>query len=90
MSQPSPDTPLLEVDRLAVSFDSETGTHRAINDVSFVIAPGETLAILGESGSGKSVAVRAVMPNPKGLLRPGMFLTVNLIRERVDALLLPE
>jgi membrane fusion protein (multidrug efflux system) len=38
----------------------------------------------------RSVAVRAVLPNTKGLLRPGMFLTVNLIRERVDALLLPE
>jgi len=38
----------------------------------------------------RSVAVRAVLPNPKGLLRPGMFLTVNLIRERVEALLLPE
>ncbi len=38
----------------------------------------------------RSVAVRAMLPNPKGLLRPGMFLTVNLIRERVDALLLPE
>jgi len=38
----------------------------------------------------RSVAVRALLPNGKGLLRPGMFLTVNLIRERVDALLLPE
>jgi membrane fusion protein (multidrug efflux system) len=38
----------------------------------------------------RSVAVRALLPNPKGLLRPGMFLTVNLIRERVDALLVPE
>jgi membrane fusion protein (multidrug efflux system) len=38
----------------------------------------------------RSVAVRAVLPNAKGLLRPGMFLTVNLIRERVDALLVPE
>jgi membrane fusion protein (multidrug efflux system) len=38
----------------------------------------------------RSIAVRAVLPNAKGLLRPGMFLTVDLIRERVDALLLPE
>lgn len=38
----------------------------------------------------RSVAVRALLPNAKGLLRPGMFLTVNLIRERIDALLLPE
>lgn len=38
----------------------------------------------------RSIAVRAVLPNPKGVLRPGMFLTVSLIRERVDALLVPE
>jgi membrane fusion protein (multidrug efflux system) len=38
----------------------------------------------------RSVAVRALLPNSKGLLRPGMFLTVNLIRERVEVLILPE
>jgi len=38
----------------------------------------------------RTVAVRALLPNARGELRPGMFLTVNLIRERVDALLVPE
>jgi membrane fusion protein (multidrug efflux system) len=38
----------------------------------------------------RAVSVRALIPNQKGLLRPGMFLTVRLIRERTDALLIPE
>jgi membrane fusion protein (multidrug efflux system) len=38
----------------------------------------------------RSVTVRAVLPNPEGLLKPGMFLTVRLSRGAVDALLVPE
>jgi membrane fusion protein (multidrug efflux system) len=38
----------------------------------------------------RAVAVRALLPNPRGQLKPGMFLTVRLIRERSDALLVPE
>ncbi|MGW1060812.1 ABC transporter ATP-binding protein [Micromonospora rubida] len=53
--------PLLAVDDLVVSFRSPLGAYRAINGVSFHIDAGETLAILGESGSGKSVTMRAVM-----------------------------
>jgi len=53
--------PLLTVDDLVVSFDGPLGTYRALNGVSFHVDEGETLAILGESGSGKSVTVRAVM-----------------------------
>ncbi|BCJ68221.1 ABC transporter ATP-binding protein [Polymorphospora rubra] len=53
--------PLLAVDDLVVSFDGPLGTYRALNGVSFHVDAGETLAILGESGSGKSVTVRAVM-----------------------------
>lgn len=61
------DEPLLQVEGLGVSIDTEHGPQRVISDVSFTVAQSETLAILGESGSGKSVAVRAVM----GLLPPG-------------------
>ncbi|GLY22197.1 ABC transporter ATP-binding protein [Micromonospora sp. NBRC 101691] len=53
--------PLLSVDDLVVSFDGPLGTHPVLNGVSFHVDAGETLAILGESGSGKSVTVRAVM-----------------------------
>lgn len=38
----------------------------------------------------RAVAVRAILPNPRGQLKPGMFITVRLIRERKDALLVPE
>ena len=53
--------PLLSVSRLMVEFDTPFGALRAVNGVDFQIFEGETLAILGESGSGKSVCVQAVM-----------------------------
>ncbi|GAA1427710.1 ABC transporter ATP-binding protein [Microlunatus lacustris] len=52
---------LLEVDDLQVEFRTREGVARAINGVSFTVREGETLAILGESGSGKSVTAQAVM-----------------------------
>ena len=54
--------PLLSVEHLSVRF----GTATVVNDVSFSIAPGETLAVVGESGSGKSTLARVVT----GLLPP--------------------
>src|SRR3990170_1870636 len=52
---------LLEVDNLQVEFRTRDGVAKAINGVSFDLREGETLAILGESGSGKSVTAQAVM-----------------------------
>jgi oligopeptide transport system ATP-binding protein len=52
---------LLEVDDLHVEFHTPDGIARAINGVSFDLNQGETLAILGESGSGKSVTAQAIM-----------------------------
>jgi oligopeptide transport system ATP-binding protein len=74
--QPS-DGLLLDVDDLQVEFRTREGVAKAINGVSFALHEGETLAILGESGSGKSVTAQAVM----GILdSPPGFVTGGRIR----------
>ncbi|WP_082552864.1 MULTISPECIES: ABC transporter ATP-binding protein [unclassified Phycicoccus] len=52
---------LLEVEDLYVEFHTADGIARAINGVNFDLYEGQTLAILGESGSGKSVTAQAIM-----------------------------
>ncbi|MGY1742461.1 MULTISPECIES: ABC transporter ATP-binding protein [unclassified Blastococcus] len=52
---------LLEVDDLHVEFRQRSGVVNAVNGVSYTLAEGQTLAILGESGSGKSVSAQAIM-----------------------------
>jgi peptide/nickel transport system ATP-binding protein len=56
-----PPRPLVEVQDLSVKFVTREATVKAVNGVSFVMAPGEVLCIIGESGSGKSVTLRALM-----------------------------
>src|SRR5689334_25314607 len=60
---------LLEVDNLQVHFRTPAGINRAVNGVSFHVNQGETLAIVGESGCGKSVTSMSLMrliPEPPG------------------------
>ena len=52
---------LLTVRELSVSFETRDGTVRAVSDVSFSLEAGKVLALLGESGSGKSVTLRAIL-----------------------------
>ena len=53
--------PILDVRSLTVSYATRAARLRALRDVSFSIAPGETLALVGESGSGKSTVSLAIM-----------------------------
>jgi oligopeptide transport system ATP-binding protein len=83
-----PRAPLLEVNDLHVEFRTQYGVARAVNGANFVLAPGETLAILGESGCGKSVTAQAIM----GILdSPPGFITQGEVKYRgIDLLKLPE
>jgi peptide/nickel transport system ATP-binding protein len=58
--------PVLEVKNLRVEFPTRRGTLVAVDDISFAIAPGEVLGVVGESGAGKSMTGSAVI----GLLEP--------------------
>ena len=59
--KPEPAAPLVRLRNLTVRFISRDATASAVNGVDLDVAAGETLCILGESGSGKSVTLRALM-----------------------------
>src|ERR1700752_4757961 len=61
MPDGSAHAPVLRVEDLTVRFRRRGGEVAAVNGVSFSLARGETLTILGESGSGKSVSLKALM-----------------------------
>jgi len=74
---PSSGEHLLDVRDLRVEFATRDGVARVVDGVSFHVDPGETLAILGESGSGKSVTAQAVMgilDTPPAAVRGGQVL----------------
>ncbi|MNK62278.1 Glutathione import ATP-binding protein GsiA [compost metagenome] len=84
---PSPrgETPVLRVRGLDVAFDTHRGTVQVLDGVSFEIAPGEILGVVGESGAGKSMVGAAVigLVPPPGRIAGG---TVELHGERIDTL----
>jgi len=77
--------PLLEVSHLRVEFPTRFGTLVALDDVSFEIAPGEILGVVGESGAGKSLTGAAII----GLLDPPGRIAAGEVRfdgRRIDNL----
>ena len=76
---------LLEVRHLKVEFPGRRGTLLALDDISFSIAPGEILGVVGESGAGKSLTGSAII----GLLDPPGRISAGEIRfdgRRIDNL----
>ena len=76
---------LLQVKNLVVEFPNRRGTLRAIDDISFEIAPGEILGVVGESGAGKSLTGAAIIGllEPPGRIAGGQIL---LEGKRIDNL----
>ena len=77
--------PLLEVKNLRVEFPSRRGTLLALDNISFSIAPGEVLGVVGESGAGKSLTGSAIIGllDPPGRIAGG---EIRLAGERIDNL----
>lgn len=76
---------LLQVQNLIVEFPTRRGTLRALDDISFEIAPGEILGVVGESGAGKSLTGAAIIGllEPPGRIASGQVL---LEGQRIDNL----
>jgi peptide/nickel transport system ATP-binding protein len=77
--------PLLQVENLRVEVPTRRGVLVAVDDVSFDIAPGEVLGVVGESGAGKSLTGAAII----GLLEPPLRIAggrISLAGRRIDNL----
>ena len=71
---------LITVNNLSVSFMTASGEIKAVREIDFSLDRGETLAIVGESGCGKSVTVQTIMrlnPEPPAMIRSGSILYTN-------------
>ena len=82
-------SPLLSVEALRVEFSTNAGTVRALDGVTLHVDRGETLAVLGESGSGKSVTAQAIMallPKTSGRIAGGRIVYdgVDLASQPID------
>ena len=79
--------PLLEVKNLRVEFPTRHGTLLALDDISFTIAPGEILGVVGESGAGKSLTGAAIIGllEPPGRIAAGQVLLDGRRIDQLDA-----
>jgi oligopeptide transport system ATP-binding protein len=81
-------TTLLQVENLTTRFYTQDGVVHAVNGISYTVAKGESLAIVGESGCGKSVSALSLVglvPSPPGKVEDGRVLF-----EEEDLLQMPE
>lgn len=81
-------SPILEIDRLSISFRTEAGRVDAVKNVSLSMNHGESLAVVGESGSGKSVtalSLARLLPSP-----PAEFSSGRILFEGNDVLKMTE
>jgi peptide/nickel transport system ATP-binding protein len=88
MSETASEATVLDVKNLETVFFTNSGLFRAVDDLSFSVRRGETLAIVGESGCGKSVSALSIMrlvPNP-----PGRIVGGTVVLEGIDLLALDE
>jgi oligopeptide transport system ATP-binding protein len=82
---------MLKVENLGVSFVTRMGTNKAVDDISFTVETGKITAIIGESGSGKSVACYSLLglvPQPPGRIDSGraLFHGQDLLQMKPEAL----
>jgi peptide/nickel transport system ATP-binding protein/oligopeptide transport system ATP-binding protein len=81
-------SPLLELNNLSIGFDTERGQIRPVREVNYAVYPGQTLAVVGESGCGKSVTALSILrliPEP-----PGKYLGGQINFDGRDLLQLSE
>jgi peptide/nickel transport system ATP-binding protein len=83
LEPPHPSEALLSVRNLKVYFPQDEGTVKAVDGVSFDLAPGGTLGVVGESGCGKSVTARAIL---RIVDRPGRIVegAIHFRRQAAD------
>ena len=91
MTEPTVPQPLLEIRNLRTYFDTDAGEAKAVDDVSFSIDPGKTLAVVGESGCGKTVTALSILqliPQPPARIKSGqiLFHGKDLLRLQPDEL----
>lgn len=84
-------SPILQVKNLVTTFETELGSVKAVNGVSFNLQKGKTLGIVGESGCGKSVTALSIMrllPQPAGKIASGeiVFDGIDLTTETPKAM----
>jgi oligopeptide/dipeptide ABC transporter ATP-binding protein len=79
--------PILDVRNLQTHFLLEDGAVRAVDDVSFQVAPGETVGLVGESGCGKSVTALSIM---RLVSHPGKIVAGRILFKGTDLLGLDE